>query len=501
MSIVPITAVQADRRGSGDRDRRLRRVHQRDRGQPGPTVTAPTAARRFLERHGDPQRWLDERPTAARLVDLHRLKAWPWLTWLIIDRRVRVDLELLLAKPGGVDLGVWWTLANQADVTAATETAAGLGWSPNWTRQVLRHTAPVLCLWLDKPLSALTDDDFDRAAVEAARANVAASTADRFVEAVRRAATGVLPAGHRATNHPTIHDLGPGPLLSMPARSPSPRSDETWSATRRRSPRRCGPRPGQGRIKAIRVLCDWLAEHHPDVARLDQLDRTRHIEPFLAWARTRPWRGRNGAGKTVGLTVFHQDVVDLRVFFEDIAEWGWPTAPTSTPVLPRRHPPHARRAAPSVAASGRPGPDGRRRPTRRPVRPRRDRPAPSDRHARRRTARSRTRLHRRLRSPRQLAQGPRRQARDRTHGPPRTRHHRPVRRVDQPSRTSPADPTPTRRPPGRLRVLRTRPTDRSSTASASASSKPSPTPASPTRRALRCGSPCTSSATPSGPAS
>ena len=30
--------------------------------------------------------------------------------------------------------------------------AAGLGWSPNWTRQVLRHTAPVLCLWLDKPL-------------------------------------------------------------------------------------------------------------------------------------------------------------------------------------------------------------------------------------------------------------------------------------------------------------------------------------------------------------
>ena len=138
---------------------------------------------------------MNTRPTPVRLVDLHRFKAWPWLTWLIIDGRVTVDLELLLAKPGGVDLGLWWTLANQGDIITATTTAAGLGWSPNWTRQVLRHTAPVLCLWLDKPIAHLTDDDFDRAATEATRVNVAASTADRFSK--RWAATGVLPARHR----------------------------------------------------------------------------------------------------------------------------------------------------------------------------------------------------------------------------------------------------------------------------------------------------------------
>jgi hypothetical protein len=91
----------------------------------------------------------------------------------------------------------------------------------------------------------------------------------------------------------------------------------------------------QGRVKAIRVLCDWLAEHHPDVVRLDQLDRTpshRTVpglgpHPALAGSAT-------GRGKTVGLTAFHHDVVDLRVFFEDIAEWGWPTAhDPATPVL------------------------------------------------------------------------------------------------------------------------------------------------------------------------
>ena len=78
------------------------------------------AARRFLERHGDPQTWMNTRPTPARLIDVHRLKAWPWLTWLIIDRRVRVDLEVLLAKPPGVDIGLWWTLANRAETCAPT---------------------------------------------------------------------------------------------------------------------------------------------------------------------------------------------------------------------------------------------------------------------------------------------------------------------------------------------------------------------------------------------
>lgn len=284
-----------------------------------------TAARRFLARHGDLDVWMT-RPTPARLLDLHRLKAWPWLTWLMIDQRLRPDLELLLAKPPGVDVGLWWTLANDVDVAAATDTATGLGWSANWTRQVLRHTAPVLCLWLDKTLVTLTDDDFDTAIAEAALVNVAATTADRFAKRT---------AGLRQV----CFQQG---LVNEPPRDPRPPSrssvehagDITQPEIRRDVVRYARhitttlrPTTGTGRIKSIRVLCDWLADQHPDVTRLDHLDRHRHIEPFLAWARTRPWRGANGTGRTIGLTAFHQDVIDLRVFFEDIAEWGWPSAP------------------------------------------------------------------------------------------------------------------------------------------------------------------------------
>ena len=283
------------------------------------------AARRFLDRHGNLDVWMG-RPTPVRLVDLHRLKAWPWLTWLMVDRRLRPDLELLLAKPPGVDVGLWWTLANQADVSAAVGVAAGLGWSANWTRQVLRHTAPVMCLGLDKTLIELTDADFDTAIAEAFTVNVPASTADRFAK--RTAALRQVCFQQGSVNQPP-HDPRPPSRSSVEhagdISQPEIRRDVVRYARHITTTLR--PLTGTGRVKAISVLCDWLADHHPNVTRLDQLDRTRHIDPFLAWSKTRPWRGANGNGKTIGLTVFHHDVVDLRVFFEDIAEWGWPTAP------------------------------------------------------------------------------------------------------------------------------------------------------------------------------
>lgn len=308
------------------------------------------AAREFLARHPDPAAWMD-RPTSARLADLHRFKAWPLFTWLVIEGRLRPDLELLLAKPGGVDLGVWWAVAHASDVELAKAVAERLGWSPNWARQVIRHTAPVLCLWLGKTLGELTDDDFDAAASEADRANVRGSTRDRF--AGRCLALRQLCFQAEIVNRPP---RDPRP----PARSPAEHAAAIAQPDIRRDVIRYAElisvtlRPGtaQMRIKAIRVLAEWLAQHHPELTRLDQLDRSGHIEPFLTWSRTRPCRGANGVGKTVGLTVFHHDVIDLRVFFEDIAEWDWPSAPQRRLIflsdLPRMPEPMPRALAPDI---------------------------------------------------------------------------------------------------------------------------------------------------------
>lgn len=283
------------------------------------------AARHFLAVHPDLGVWMT-RPTAARLADLHRHKAWPLLTWALTTGRISTDLELLLAKPGGVDLGVWWTRAHPDDVARVHQAASVLGWSDNWTHQVAAHTLPMLLLWLDKTLDELTDTDFARASDEADRACVRPCTRNRFVGRCTALAQACFQLGiinnpppdpRPPSRSPVVHAQT---IVQPEIRREVVRYAEVISTTLRRS-------SVQMRIKAIRVLCGWLAERHPDVERLDQLDRTRHIEPFLAWAKTRPFRGSNAGGRTIGPTVFHHDIVDLRVFFDDIAEWGWPTAP------------------------------------------------------------------------------------------------------------------------------------------------------------------------------
>ena len=283
------------------------------------------AARRFHERHRDVVVWMT-RVTSARLADLHRLKAWPLLTWLFVERRVAPDLELMLAKPGGVDLGVWWSARHHVELDEARRVAERLGWSTNWTRQVLNHTAPVVCLWLGKRLSALTDTDFDNITAGADAIDVPASTRNRFTgrcQALRQLCfqSGTIDQPPRDAKAPARTPAQHAAAITQPEiRRDVVRYAEVIATTLR-------PSTTQMRIKALRVLAGWLADHHPDVARLDQLDRSRHIEPFLAWSRTRPWRGPNGRGKTVGMTVFHHDIIDLRAFFEDIAEWGWANAP------------------------------------------------------------------------------------------------------------------------------------------------------------------------------
>jgi integrase len=317
---------------------------------PGQRWQRRRSAARFMDRHSDLSVWM-ARPTAARLADMHRLKAWPFLTWLFVDGRLQPDLELMLAKPGGVELGLWWNLAHLDEVAQAQRVATRLGWSANWTRQVLRHCAPVMCLWLRKTLSGLTDGDFDTVAEVADRIDVPVSTRDRFAGrclALRQLCfqDGIVDQPPRDSRPPSLPPAGHAAKITQPdIRREVVRYAEVITTTLR-------PSTAQMRIKAIRILADWLAAEHPEVTRLDQLDRTRHIEPFLAWARRRPWRGVNGNGKTVGMTVFHHDLVDLRVFFEDIAEWGWSSAPQRRLLflsdLPRLPEPMPRALAPDT---------------------------------------------------------------------------------------------------------------------------------------------------------
>jgi hypothetical protein len=100
------------------------------------------------------------RSTPARLADLHRLKAWPFLSWCFVHGHLVPDVELLLTKPAGCDLPVQWAEHEPDNLVAVAEAAAVLGWSSNWQRQVGLLAASTICLHVGKRVRQLNEADF-----------------------------------------------------------------------------------------------------------------------------------------------------------------------------------------------------------------------------------------------------------------------------------------------------------------------------------------------------
>ena len=65
------------------------------------------------------------------------------------------------------------------------------------------------------------------------------------------------------------------------------------------------------------------------------------MEGYLAWNRTRGWRGHRaaaGAARTISVAVAQSAVLSLRNLLDDITAWGWEQAPSrrlvSAPTFP-----------------------------------------------------------------------------------------------------------------------------------------------------------------------
>jgi hypothetical protein len=325
------------------------------------------AAQRLLACHPDLGAWMG-RPPPQRLVDLHRAKAWPFVSWCFVEGHLRPDLELLLAKPGGVELPTTWTRRHPDDVGRVAEVGRRFGWSDNWIRQVSVLALATMGCWAGKPLDGLTETDFAGIAAElehAAHLSVSARAHARTrLFALQQACyqLGLLGRPPRKAG-PTAHSPAE---LAEAIRQPEIRREvvryaQTIAAALQ-------PASVSARVKAVMVLCDWLADHHPAVRRLDQLQRTAHIEPFLAWARHRPWRGANGRGRTVSLVQFHHDLRPAGVLRRHRL-LGLGIGPGRQAAVPVRPPAPARPAATRPGPSHRPRAHDCHRPPRRPPRP------------------------------------------------------------------------------------------------------------------------------------
>jgi integrase len=308
-------------------------------------------ARLFLAEHPDLAAWM-ARPTRTRLADLRRVKAWPLLSWAALFGAVRVDLDLLAAK----DLGGMSATVRQLwpqDFQRLWETARRLGWSYYWSRSVIDQFVPAVLAWSQTSIGELNGPTLDGFTVA--------------LDEVTSASATTLKQWHGRLFGLRQLLFECGQLPEPPKRGPAGASVEQRLATvpaaaiRRAMTRYVqaraavlSPSSVDGLVNGLIPFGVFLGERFPTVQALRQLER-HHIESFLAFNRTRTWRGRLARNQRVSASVVHSTVLTVRNFLDDIAVWGWADRPrrrlifaADVPRLPR---PLPRALAPDVDAA------------------------------------------------------------------------------------------------------------------------------------------------------
>ena len=282
------------------------------------------AARRFLTRWPDPGVWM-RRPTPARLVDLSRTGAWPFLTWCFVAEVVVPDLDLLGARANGAHFTTW-AAAHPDDVERALAVAVELGWAPSWAHQVCESALALVCLTRSTVL-----DGLDAAVLDGFAEDLVAAPS---ISANHRKALGGRLSGLRqvcfqlglvdeAPPHPNCRSRTLADHVAAIPQSEIRRIAVRYLETIATMLR---PSTVQDRADSLEVFGLWLADRHPDIERLAQLDRGV-VEEFLVWNRTRPSRGPRARGEPVSTVRVHQAVSTLKTFLEDLALWGWAERP------------------------------------------------------------------------------------------------------------------------------------------------------------------------------
>lgn len=288
-------------------------------------------AARLLAVHPQLTAWM-QRPAPARVADLKRTGAWPFLTWCFVEGHLVPDLDLLLAKaPGG--LYRQWRIRNPGDVRRVAEVAQRFGWSANWARDVSRGALALLCLTAGNTLDQLTDGDFAAFAQALAEAPSAGHH------------TWVHNSARMFSLHQACYELRicqDPPRQARPGRATiAQRAQEISQPAIRRAALRylttiaatLRPATVDLRADSLIIFSEYLAAAHPHVRTLTQLTR-EHIEDFLADNHKRPWRGRVARDQPVSPVVSKRTVIDLRCFFDELALWGWAERPPRRLLFP-----------------------------------------------------------------------------------------------------------------------------------------------------------------------
>jgi len=281
-------------------------------------ISYERAAHRFFDTWPDPAAWA-ALPLAERLAAGSATR--PVITFLMLHQRLRPGYDYLLSRK----LSPIWreiqTSPLRAEIDQFLDEAEQLGFTARTCLATGSQVPARLLIQTGKPMHQLTVDDLDEFA-----------TACR----VRQAETG---KSHRhyfsaiSTAHMVLFHLG---VLESPPRSGGPvpfeeRLVEVGAPLRgeligylERKRATCERKTVSAMATRLKHFGVFLTGIDPTLQSVRDLDRRRHVEPFLA-SLVDAVSDKDGLPISIGDR--NRRVVAVSTFLTDITEWGWDAAP------------------------------------------------------------------------------------------------------------------------------------------------------------------------------
>ena len=284
--------------------------------------TYARAARSFFARWPDPDAWVRQ-PLGARLRLNPNLRVV--VNWLALYHDLHPGYDWLVATRPYTCWQELPTTRHWPDVQRFLSVAANLGYAER-TRTVAACSVLMrLLLQTGGPLSALSEEDLSDLA-QAARARMDWRSFRASMHTARAVLyhLGVL---DRSPDEPPL----PRSLEWRFANSPAALRDGFLGYLQR-----LGGIVSPGRAEKVARHLAAFGEHlaavDPAMASFAELDRRRHIEPFLNKVAVAT---RIDNGEPVSVSERRHRISAVGRFLTDISDWGWPDAPARRLIFPR----------------------------------------------------------------------------------------------------------------------------------------------------------------------
>ena len=302
------------------------------------SVNLGSAARTFLRRWPDPQRWAGE-PLETRLTVSHPTRSF--VTFLMLAGYLRPGYDYLIRRK----LAVFWRhlppgpLAE--DLARFLGAAQELGFTERTRSAAASQVIGRLLIQTGRRLDALIDNDFDDL-LAASAARHGAGKASRHYSSATHTARQVMFHLGVFTEQPVNATSLLRQSFAQRMRYATPALQGSFVAYLDRLTATHSRGTVTGTATRLNHFAAHLAAVDPALMNLADLDRRRHIETYLT-ATAEAMNSRTGA--PIQASERRGRILAVHCLLNDIAEWGWPEAPkrrlvfrSDIPKLPRALP-------------------------------------------------------------------------------------------------------------------------------------------------------------------